>query len=383
MKKYILLNFAYGYGPFLRTTELALSINDELEKIGYERMGIIVPLAYGEKQKSVMLDAFGDIIRKNSDEIFFDKTLGTLLKSIFYGEKKYKESLIYYLKNYEALKQKISGYINHPTIHNYFDKPRKIEKKDITLEVNRCPRVSFGIEPSYYASFAYVSDIVEGAISHNLKCIDKNIADKIIPIYKSIEDRQKIHFIAEPATFSYLKPRKKKYKDETLTPPNIYQKMEITPKPEKGIYVTVTGIEHLDKIYQEAKNIGLKIYSNKPESIPGAIYATPSILNHDNILLHFARSGWGSIWLSQMTQTPFIAPQHDPYDDPEIYFNNLCIEKLGLGKVHKNQKLDVLLEFDSEYEDNVKKINDGLIKKYGTLNGVEYTAKKIVNDYIS
>ena len=52
-------------------------------------------------------------------------------------------------------------------------------------------------------------------------------------------------------------------------------------------------------------------------------------------------------------------------------------------KVYKNQKLDVLLEFDSEYEDNVKKINDGLIKKYGTLNGVEYTAKKIVNDYIS
>src|SRR3989338_5042661 len=87
-RKFIATNFAYGTGPYLRTNNLALLFNDELEKRGKEKMQIIVPLVYGEKQKRIMEEEFG-----KPKEIVFDEKLGKILGSIFYGNNTYSESL--------------------------------------------------------------------------------------------------------------------------------------------------------------------------------------------------------------------------------------------------------------------------------------------------
>jgi hypothetical protein len=195
-----------------------------------------------------------------------------------------------------------------------------------------------------------------------------------------------LHFIAEPATFSYLENKPLKYGTEIYTPPNINQSFSINKIESflirKGIYVSVTGIYGVNHLFDEMKNIGLKIYTHKKGLMPFGIKSSPAIMSHKNIFLHFARVGWGSCWASFLTETPLIVPRYDPKDDPEVYFNNICLERMGLGKIYNGQSINDLLEWGKDYKNNVKLIKQKLMDKYGTLNGVEYTASKIINHYL-
>ena len=129
MKKYIVTNFAYGTGPYLRTTELALAFNDELEKLGQERMSIIVPLVYGEKQKNIMREEFGELL--NSGEIIFDAKLGAILKSVFYEKSSYESAL----KNWVLNFKKASGGAKAHLLRKY--------RNSIAVELSRSPRLDF------------------------------------------------------------------------------------------------------------------------------------------------------------------------------------------------------------------------------------------------
>ena len=383
--RYIILNYAYGFGPPLRTTELALSVGNELKKKTGEDFRIIIPLIYGEDQKRVMKEAFAEIIKQKPDILLLDKTLGNHLKSVFYGEKSYEESLKFLFENKTKVETAIKNYLSNGLIAETFDgKKVSINRKDIEFEINRNPRVNFNIYPSYSVSFAYNSDILRQTLKENIGNVNKKIIEKVIPLFEEIENDQQIYFIADPATFSYKdKKLKKKKKNEVYTPPTLHRLKNTDNNIQKGIYVTVTGIPGLNRLFEEARKIGLKIYSNKPDAVAGSIKAPPSIISHKNILLHFARSGWGSIWLSQLTNTPFVTPPYDKNDDPEIYFNNICIEKLGLGIIYKNQNLNELLKFKEVYKSNIEKMNKYLIDTYGTIDGIKYTTKKIVDHFIN
>src|SRR6187399_1396230 len=94
----LVTNFAYGTGPYLRTTELALAFNDELEARGAARMPIIVPWVYGERQRTVMFEEFGAQAERHPDEILLDAALGGLLRGVFYsGARRYADSLANWL----------------------------------------------------------------------------------------------------------------------------------------------------------------------------------------------------------------------------------------------------------------------------------------------
>ncbi|MDD4900564.1 MAG: hypothetical protein PHS62_00420 [Patescibacteria group bacterium] len=382
--KYIILNFAYGFGPFLRTTELALAVNDLLEEKTGTRFGIIVPWVYGEKQKKIMIEEFGKIIAERSEEILLDETLGGYLKSVFYGEKSYEESLKFHLENYKKIQKKIDEYFKENLkVETFSGKKIILARREIALTITRAPRINFPVKPAYLASFAYISEILERGLAVKEITAGKKLFEKMIPIYKKIEAGHDLHFIAEPSTFSYLQDRRPRFKTEILTPPNAalparteYQGLK------QGIYVTITGIPGQERLFQEARQIGLKLYANQPEKIAGSEKALPNIIYSSEILLHFARSGWGSVWLSLFTGVPLIAPDYDKNDDPEIYFNNLCLEKIGLGKIYRGQPLEELLDFKAEYRKNVKKMNQYLMDKYKTTDGVKYTAEKIINDYL-
>lgn len=386
-KKYIILNFIHGNSPYLRTTELALAINDLLEKRGMKRMRIIIPWVYKIRQIQIMKQNFGKVIRKHPEEILLDKNLGEYLLSTFYDGKNYGEWLDSFLNNYKEAEEKIQNYISTGlTAETFSGKKIKIKKEDIAMEINRCPQINFGISPSYYASFGYMSEILERAQMEKGIDTDKKLFKKAIPIHKKIEEKQNLHFIAEPATFSYLGDRSKRYNTEILTPPNSNQSLSVDFFSRlflrKGIYVTVTGVYGLNHLFKEMKDIGLKVYSHKKGLLSFARKAPPAIISHKNILLHFTRVGWGSGWLSFFSETPLIALPFDSKDEPEVYFNNICLEKIGLGKVYNGQSMSELLEWGEIYKNNVRVIKKKLINKYGTLNGVEYTADKIINHYL-
>ncbi|MFH1979295.1 MAG: hypothetical protein ABII97_02855 [Patescibacteria group bacterium] len=321
-KKYILLNFAYGKGPYLRTTELALAVNDLLEKRTGQRFGIIVPWVYGDEQKHIMTEEFGS---KVGNEILLDKILGKFLERIFYGQKDYIESLRFSVDNGEKIEKEIDKYLSELK-----------GRKEIDMQINRCPRIRFNVFPSYYTTFAHVSEILERF----------GVSEEFVCFYKKIEEEQDLHFIAEPGTFYYLKDRQKKYDTEITTPPSIKQ---------RATFIKKSGIPGMDKIYDYDKKF------------PG---------------FHFARSGWGAVWLAFLNEIPFMTMPYNELDDPEIYFNNICLEKTGLGLIYENQSSEDLLKFKKEFKKNVRLIKDDLMEKYGTLNGIEYTASMIVDHFL-
>lgn len=386
-KKYIILNFTHGNGPFLRTLELALAINKLLERRGAGRLGIVIPWVYGSRQKTILQENFNKDIRKYPGEILLDKYLGECLESIFYGgEKTYEESLKHLFENHKKIEDRVDHYFSNGLLaEDFYGNKIQVDKNDIVMEVNRCPIVNFGITPSYYTSFAYMSEILERSIGESAIKIDKEVLRKLIPYYYELEKKQTLRFIAEPATFAYLGKSAKRHNTEIYTPPNSNQSLYRWHFfVRKGVYVTVTGITGVNKrLFGELNRVGLRIYTNKPGQIPLSKKADPTIIAHKNIIMHFARVGWGSAWLSWLTETPLVALPYDPKDDPEVYFNNICIEKMGLGKIYTGQSIEELLEFRNDYERNLKSIKNKLLEKYGTLNGVEYTAEKIVDHFLN
>ncbi|MBU3925750.1 hypothetical protein KJ763_01085 [Patescibacteria group bacterium] len=387
-KKYIILNFLHGNSPYLRTIEMALAVNDELEKRGMERMGIIIPLVYKERQKEIIKHNFRHYLKKYPDELLLDEKLGEYLWSIFYNGDGFDKWLDNFLKKEKGVTERIKNYLNKGlSVENLSGKKFSINKKNIAIEINRCPLVSFDIKPSYFASFGYMSDILERSILEDGLDLDKNVLKNGIKYFEDLEKKQTVRFIAEPATFSYLDNWISRHDSEIFTPPNTNQKLNLNFLKnlflKRGIYVTITGVYGLSRLFEEIQKTGLKIYTHKLGVIPSGKKALPDIIMHKNILLHFARIGWGSAWLSFMTETPLITFPYDFKDDPEVYFNNICIEKLGIGKVYKGESLEQLLAFGEEYKNKVKLIKQDLIKKYGTINGVEYTAQKIADHYLS
>lgn len=390
-QRYIITNFLHGNSPYLRTTELALAVSDLMKKEHGEKLGVIVPLVYGDKQKTIMLENFEKTIRKNPGKILFDVTLGNYLRPLFYsGETSYEESLNYFFNNHHRTEREIQKYIeNNLIVEDINGTLHRIKKKDIVMEVNRCPQVSFGITPSYYTGFDYISEVLRHAIKEKDIAIDTSTLEKNMPLYNEIEKKQSLHFIAEPSIFSYKGNRPRKYQTEIFTPPNTNQVKRIghmlsrdsLGDIKKGIYVTVTGVPGLDRLFREVLDIGLAIYTHRPDLIPGSIKAGPHILAHPNILFHFARSGWGSVWLSLFSKIPFITRPYTIKDDLEIYFNNICLEALGFGKVYRGESLNELFQYGDVYKKNVALIQNRLLEKYGMIDGIAFTARKIVNHY--
>jgi hypothetical protein len=385
-KKYIILNFLHGNSPYLRTAELALAVNDMLEEKGFERFGIIVPWVYKIRQREIMRQNFRRVIKKHPNELLLDENLGGLLEPIFYNGENYEEWLRNFLANHKTAEEKIRAYLSDGiTAKNFFGIETKVEKNNIEMEINRCPIVDFGIRPSYYTSFAYYSDILSRSLKEDAIAVSDELIRKGIEHYESIEKKQALHFIADPATFSYLNEMPRKYDTETYTPPNSSQSLQYPfyRYARKGVYVTVTGIYGMEHLFEELHNTGFNIYTHKPGRIPFSIRATPSIMSRRNIKLHFARVGWGSAWLSFFSKTPLIAMPYHTADEPEVFFNNICVEKLGIGKVFRGEHINELLKFGEEYQKNIAGIGKKLMDKYGTLEGVEYTARRIVSHYLN
>ncbi len=362
--QYIVTNFAYGTGPYLRTTELALAFNDELERRGKPRMKILVPLVYGERQRQVMREEFGE-----HPDLELDETLGALLKSIFYtGEKKYEEALKHWIENAEEVSRKAHEYL---------------KDRDIVLEINRSPRVTYGVAPSYSTTFGYIAEILEGALAAGREevDIDPELLRKGITLADKIEGGQDFSVVAYPGTFSWMPGYKSRYSAVLVPPITNLPKVHTEPMDD-GVYVTITGIEGLERLYRQAKELGLKLYSNEVKAVEGAQKALPHVIPNSAVKLQFARSGWGSVWLSMFSGTPIVVPEYDPTDDPEIYFNNKAIEELGIGIVYRGQPLADILAQTEAVRAAQKRLCTEIQTRWGTLNGNDECAKRMVEKYL-
>lgn len=365
--KFIVTNFAYGTGPYIRTTELARAFNDELERRGHERLGIIVPLVYGEKQQKVMAEEFGGVIKK---EIIFDEKLGQILGSVFFsGKRSYQESLKTWIDNYKLASQAARRYLQSA----YGD--------SIAVELARFPRIRYDVSPAYFTSFAYLADILERAQSVSKIDVPREFLKKGVEAARWVESAYRIHAIAYPATYSWMDDYAPRYATEVLTPPitRLYEENRLPIDP--GIFVTITGIPGLERIYSDADRLGYKLYSNDLNVVSAATWKLPHVIPNKNTIFQFARSGWSSVWLSMMSGTPLVVPEFDSKDDPEIYFNNLAVDQLGIGIIYRGQPLEEILKKREMIQVSCSTLRDYILKRWGTLDGNKYCAKLFADDF--
>lgn len=356
-EKFAVLNFAYGTGPYLMATKLALAFNDELEKAGQSRLKIIVPWVYGEKQKKIMAEE-GLLV----DEVILDAELGRILEKVFYGNSTYAEYLAKWAANFKAVSREANTYLSGKY------------GSGIVVELNRSPRLLYGVAPSYSTTFGHLSQIFNQAAGVAAIKVPKELLKKAEEISKCIEKEQVIQAVAYPGVFSYEKNYQPVYKNEVLVPPISPVSKTDTAEIEKGIFITKTGIPGLERLYREAGQLGLKIYSNED--------SRPDLIANENILLHFARSGWASVWRSLLAEKPIVVPEYDANDDPEIYFNNLAIEKTGIGVVYHAEPLEEILTKVEKAKERCRNIKKEMLARWGTLDGTAHSAKLFVENFL-
>lgn len=310
-------------------------------------MKIIVPWAYGDKQEKIMAEE-GLL----SDEIILDAELGKILNKAFFAGENFGEYLGRWTESVEKISAEAGQYL------------KRRYGNGIAVELNRSPRISYNVAPSYFTSFAYLSEIWK----------EKGLSRSAVEMAEKIEANQKMRAIAYPGTFSWKKNYKGKYPDEILMPPTERMPAANVQNIKSGIFVTKTGIPKLERLYESAEKLGLKVYSSDKYS--------PKLVTNKNIVAHFARSGWGSVWLSLLAEKPIVVPEYDLADDPEIYFNNLAIEELGIGMIYRGEPLKEILERLEKAKESCRKIKKDILARWGTLDGNAYCAKVFAKDFV-
>jgi hypothetical protein len=364
----LVTNFAYGTGPYLRITELALSINDHLERLGQPRHRIVLPLVYGSKQRRIMREEFGDEMDARPEEFVLDETLGELFRETFYRDESYGSYLRRWVGDFEEWSERISGYLHE----EYGD--------SIGFELSRAPRISLDVSPSYYTSFGYLSKIFEEERREANARLPDDLLVVAADLARETEREHDRQFISVPGTFTHCPDRKPRYATEQLVPP--LMKPPETPETEvdRGIYVTVSGIPGLEDLYHEAKSLDYRVYTNDPDALGGGIKALPSVVTSDAIEFHVARAGWGSVWLSLFAETPLLIPAWNPSDDPEIRHNVRAIEELGIGNTFSEDRAKISSDSGKRIRSNMRDIKDQLRTEYGTLSGIGVAGERIATD---
>jgi hypothetical protein len=381
----MITTFAHGNGPYSRTVDLGIAINEKLVARGGNRLPIIVPLVYGNRQRRIMMEDFGDVIESEPDSILLDEFYGGILEKLFFKGGHYQRNLEYLLDNYPKLEEELRDYLSGELKLQRIDGSNKnVRGKDVTFEISHNPRVATGYKKSFYTTIGYFSEILEktaqiasaGHIDFDpilLREVRVKVADKI-------EVDKKIHFMPEPFVFSY-DPKRERWRDEIFTPPFVHPPRDNYEEIHEGMYFTATGIDGLQGLFDGVSDFGLKLYCPPFIKFDGADPRfPPSVVANPNIRYQFGRTGWSTVWISHLTETPLITPAYTRGDDPEIYFNELSVEKLGLASVFDKSQdpIEVIRRADA-LRTSLSKTNKQLLKTYETLDGIDYTANIIID----
>ena len=172
-----------------------------------------------------------------------------------------------------------------------------------------------------------------------------------------------------------------------MTPPLLPVPITPTESLDEGFYISQSGINGLESLYDEALILPGRAYSNRiHESIPADQIIPPRFIAHPAIKWAYARAAWNTIWLANLTSTPLICPSYENGDHPEIFFNNRTIEHLGLAAVwdRSHHSLEQFLENldTSDLLSRQHVIYNAARLEFGTLDGIEYCSRQIVEDFI-
>ncbi len=397
--RYIHTTFAHGNGPFSRCLDWAISVNDARERKGFERLPIVVPLVYPERQEKIIREEIGaingsDFFEKHPDEILLDEQQGALLSQLMFKGNNYAENLACLIREYSGIEAEILRHLDGKrTLRNFaHGEIVDIDLRDAEFQLGINNRVQTELPHQFYSAGGAgpFDEILERAVYDKQVSLDKEILKAVLPIARRLMENQRIVFSNEPGVFSYDASRQKR-DNEVSTPGFIHPpKPDTTPLPCRGIYLLMTGIDGIREsgLFDAVADFGMQIYVSRfsmnglPEPMRAkAIALNPNQIHNPNIVAQYARAGWSTVWLSQMAEKGFITPPYQHQDDPEILFNQRGIVDLGLGVVMGDDPKSSL-EKAIELSQNLIGYNQRLIDRYGTLDGITYASEIVVGAFI-
>lgn len=345
--KAIICNPSYGNNPYIRTTEMALTLSDRLGG----KISVVIPHVYGESQSRILREHFGE-----DRLIILDETFGAILRKVFFDGTAYSTFLRQWIETVDDVSREAREHL-HATY-------------DILCEISRSPLLDLGITPAFYNSWSRTSHILRQAVREPLITLDPRLLEQAAERMEKLEARYALHMISVPGTFE-PEGNDVPIPLSTSTPETDEQ------AAQRGVYVTVSGIPDVGSLQSIADCLGLKIYASDSSKIREATHALPGILLHPEIVAHVARAGWGAIGTSLSTGIPLIVPAYQEYEDPEIFFNIRRIEELGLGIAFKNQTKEILLQEIEKLRPRIAEYKKKLIQRFGSMDGAEFAADKM------
>ena len=382
----ILTNFGAGFGPLVRTFEMARLIRQRLNLILDEPINILIPWVYGEDQLRILNEEIADEPGL-CDQVFLSLELGDALKPLLFSGEGLNEELDRYLKIYQVQKKLWDDLLKYSlnTI-DLLQRRGQVKPESIRLEVTRNPVLPTNIEYSYYSSVSYFSSIFEELQEKkNVSGINYGLIEKAFLKFREIEAEYRLHFQPVPGCMSFKESPKPLFSTERETPPLIPEPKMMTGNLKNGIYISVSGIPGLSPVYNEALRLPQTIYTNHLSSNnSNAQVYLPDYITHPSVNRVFARAAWNTIWLANLSGTPLICPDHSPEDHPEIFYNLKSVSKFKLAYIW-NSKEESLEDFLFNVPCGKQKppeIYEKIKNKFGTLDGLQFCVENIVEDFL-
>ena len=385
----ILTNFGPGFGPFVRTLDMARELTAQLKILGEESIDILIPGVFGEGQLRIIREqTFNDPCLRQ--RIFLSDDLGKCLEPLMFSDGDFNQHMLRFLGSYPRQQEKWNSLLtSRLSVTDIEGSPSTIDPETLTIEISRNPVIRSPIEFSYFTAIESQASIFEAILEEpdTIEGVDLGSVEEMLPFATEVERAFRLHFLPTIRTLSWRQDSTPRFPAERVTPPLIPMPVSPTEPLVEGLYISQSGIGGLQSLYEEAFCLPGRIYTNRAHtSVPVDQIVPPRFIAHPAIIWAYARAAWNTIWLANLTSTPLICPTHIERDHPEIFFNIRTVEQLGLAAIWDpaHEPLEEFLErLDREpLLSNQRSIYNSILEEFGTLDGIEYCARQIVEDYV-
>lgn len=391
----ILLNPAHGNEPFIMTAAVAWEIRKMFQGADLATPILVMPDLYGSRQRRILLEENPEYAKALHLD---DKAGGIAKRMLFAGD---------FPSHVRDVNTRY-GEVNRDLNAHYAKDAAPIEVTRLdgtTVQIkpsNIIGVIDFGSRctldssiPRYYMFPEEVSVILRATIAapeldfsgsdlsdfaRRMEGIEAGYTQIFIPHIGTMGFRYASNLDAQPTTVGG-RPR-------IYTPPMKVPLKLTDGAVEEGIYAMISGTGGAVDVTKELVSSTVSsasVYAPQWAGVEGSVKANPSVMADSNVRAVVTRSGWGTGWLAQQTQTPMLVPAYQSGDDPEIHFNNRTFASTGLGKVigPEGLSLEDVMQFSRTCVPRIRELNEEIRRKFGTNDGIAFIAKRIFSDLVS
>lgn len=413
----MLINPAGGNEPIILGARVGLALNNQLILQGMDPLFIIIPIS-SDRQRDVLQDELTGLA--GTDKILLDTQGGALLQDVVRSQANFTEHLQVLHTKYASLQDALNKRFGRRAtqaldLTDLSGQAVTVRPGSIVGSFDTGGRIAIDTPLRHFAFPVLMSELVRAAREAQLPY------DPML--MKSVEERTQagdigykrrflplVHTLVAPALSGDNRAPMKQAFAELIAQPKVTAAGELTFTPPlkdvvppttfkevsaPGIYTMLTGytlfkgtaqgvVDVLKVITKAAQKAGLQVYTNPwAEEAEGVLRVSPKVLADPRIKAVVSRAGWGTGWQMLNAGKPWLVIPTQEGGDPEILFNNIVIDQLGIGAIIDPFAFSAhdLEEDLAQYQPRVQELRDLTTAHFGTSDGIEFVARHLAEDY--